>query len=93
MVVGVCIINLMIYDSNSLKEKRQVIRSLIERIKSRFNVSVAEIGLNDIWRSSEIAIACVSNERAHIDKTMNSILNFIDNDTRVEVVSCKLEIY
>jgi Uncharacterized protein conserved in bacteria len=93
MVVGVCRIRLFISDSGSLKEKRHVLKSVIERLKSRFNVSVAETGDNDKWQSAEIGIACISNEKVHIDQTINNIVNFVENDTRVELVDWDMEIY
>lgn len=92
-VVGVCYINLFIFDVNSLKEKRHVLKSIIERLKSRFNISVAETGQNDKWQAAEISVAFVSNDRAHIDKTMNNVINFIENDYRVEVTDYSIEIY
>jgi uncharacterized protein YlxP (DUF503 family) len=93
VLAGVCSISLMIHETNSLKEKRHVLKSVIERLKSRFNVSVAETGLNDKWQAAEIGVACVSNDRVLIDKTMNSIINFIENDYRVEITDYSIEIY
>lgn len=93
VLVGVCSMKLIIQESNSLKEKRHILKSIIERLKSRFNVSVAETGLNDKWQSAEIGIAFVSNDRIHIDKTINSIIDFVENDYRVEVVDCSIEMY
>jgi uncharacterized protein YlxP (DUF503 family) len=84
---------LLIHEPNSLKEKRHILKSIIERLKSRFNVSVAETGLNDIWRSAEIGIACVSNDRLHIDSIISSVINFIENDGRVEIVELNTDIY
>jgi len=93
MVAGVCCITFIMHEPNSLKEKRHIVKSLIERLKSRFNVSVAETGLNDKWQSAEIGIACVSNDRAQIDKIISSVINFIENDVRVEIIDCSTEIY
>lgn len=93
MVVGVCRITLHIGEPNSLKEKRHILKSLLERLKSRFNVSAAETGLNDKWQAAEIGIACVSNDRAQVDSIIGNVLNFIENDVRVEVVGLNTEIY
>jgi len=62
MVVGVCRVILNINEAFSLKEKRQVVKSIVERVKSRFNASVAEVGFNDKWKNAIIGISCVSNE-------------------------------
>jgi len=93
MVAGLCNIRLILHEPCSLKEKRHVIKSIIERLKSRFNISVAETGLNDKWQSAEIAVACVSNDRVEVDKTLNYVINFIENDVRVEIAHYDIEIF
>lgn len=92
MIIGTCQLKLTIYDSNSLKDKRQVIKSIIERISSRFNVSIAEVDLNDKWSVSVIAFACVSNNTKHANQIISSVLNFIDEDSRVEIIDHEIEI-
>lgn len=91
MVIGVCKINLLIEEAFSLKEKRRIVKSLIERLKSRFNASIAEIGLNDKWQSAVIGIACVSNEGGHIDSMLSSIIEFVENDGRVIITDYNTE--
>jgi uncharacterized protein YlxP (DUF503 family) len=93
VLVGVCSIRLMIQEAGSLKEKRHILKSIIERLKSRFNVSVAETGLNDKWQLAEIGVAFVSNDRVHIEKTINSVIDFVDNDYRVEVTDYSIDMY
>lgn len=92
MLVGVCEIELFIYDSNSLKEKRQVIKSLIGRIQSRFNVSIGEIDEQDIWNKAVIGFAVVSNNSNLLDQSLTSVINFIDNDHRIEITNKNREI-
>lgn len=91
MVIGVCKIILSIDEAFSLKEKRQVIKSIIERLKSRFNASIAEIDLNDTWKNAVIGVACVSNESAHADSMIASIVNFVENDGRVALLDYTTE--
>lgn len=91
MVIGVCRVVLNINEAFSLKEKRHIIKSIVGRIKSRFNASVAEVGLNDKWRNAIIGISCVSNEAAHTDSMMANIVNFIENDGRVVLVDYSTE--
>ncbi|NMB33860.1 MAG: DUF503 domain-containing protein [Clostridium sp.] len=83
MVIGVCQVVLYMDEAFSLKEKRKTVKSLIERLRSRFNASVAEVELNDKWKNAVIGISCISNETAHVDSMMASMVNFIENDTRV----------
>jgi len=92
MTVGTCEIEILIYESNSLKEKRHVLKSIIERIKVRFNASVAEVDYNDLWNKSMIGIAVVSNNKNLCESAISKIINFIDNDERVEIITFYKEI-
>ncbi len=92
MIVCSCEIEILIYESNSLKEKRQVVKSIIERIKSKFNASVAEVGYNELWNRSLLGLALVSNNKRLCDASISKIISFIDNDERVEILNCRKEI-
>lgn len=92
MIIASCSLKLMIYESNSLKDKRQVLKSLIERIKYRFNVSIAEVDLNDKWQVSVIGIVCVTKDRKHADQMISNVINFIDGDVRLEILEQNIEI-
>jgi uncharacterized protein len=92
MVIGVCKIVLAIDDAFSLKEKRHVIKSIIERLKSKFNASVAEVGLNEMWKNAFIGVACVSNEAGHADSMLANIVNYVENDGRAILVDYTTEI-
>ncbi|MTI67093.1 MAG: DUF503 domain-containing protein [Firmicutes bacterium] len=92
MIIGACSVELMIYEANSLKEKRMVIKSLIGKIKSRFNVSIAEVDLNEKWRKSIIGFVCVSNNTTHANKMISKVLKFIERDYKVEVTNVNIEI-
>ena len=87
MIIGTCEIEIIIYEANSLKEKRHVIKSIIERIKVRFNASVAEVDYNDLWNRSVIGVAVVSNKKAFCEEMIDKIIDFIDNDERVEIIN------
>lgn len=92
MIIGTCTLKLTIYESNSLKDKRSVVKSIIGRIQSRFNVSIAEVDLNDTWKTSVIGFACVTNDRKHANQVISSVVNFIDGDSRVEIIDHNIEI-
>ena len=64
----------------------------MERLKNKFNISIAEVDLNDIWKSSVIAFALVTNDVAYGNKVINKVISFIDMDNRVEIVDCNIEI-
>lgn len=92
MIVGICSLKIRIFETNSLKEKRQVIKSLMGRLKSRFNISIAEIGLNDTWQTSEIGFTLVTNNSNHAHEVISKVINFIDGDSRVEILEQNIEI-
>lgn len=92
MRIGVLRAYFQIPGAHSLKEKRRVMRSLKDRLFSQFNVSVAEIGSNDIWQAGEIGIVTVGNERRHIDSVMQKVMNFVDIAPDIRVIECDIEI-
>ncbi|WP_130807542.1 DUF503 domain-containing protein [Senegalia massiliensis] len=92
MIVGVCSVELLIYSTNSLKEKRHVIKSIIGRIKSRFNVSISEVDNNDKWQISTIGFSIVTNDVSHANSTISNVLNFIERDSRIEITNHFIEI-
>lgn len=92
MILGTCRLKITIYESDSLKYKRHILKSIIERLKNKFNISIAEIALNDTWQSAVIGFACVTNDRAYANKIINKVISFIDMDNRVEIIDCIIEI-
>ena len=93
MVVGVCTLTLDIPHSQSLKDKRRVVKSVIARVRNQFNVSVAEVDANDVWRSAVIGMACVSNDAAYAHGLLTSALQMITNSRLdAEVTDYEIEI-
>lgn len=92
MIIGACSLKLRIFEADSLKEKRHVLKSIIGRIQSRFNVSIAEIDLNNSWQTTVIGFTCVSNDRNHANQILSNVIKFIDEDIRVEILEENLEI-
>lgn len=92
MIIGSCELKLQIFEANSLKEKRHTIKSIIGRLKSRFNISIAEIGLNDSWKTSMIGFACVTNDTQHANEIIDRVIKFIDGDSRVEIIEYNIEL-
>lgn len=91
-MIGICSLKVIMYEAQSLKAKRQILKSLIERIKSRFNVSIAEIGNQDKWQIGEIGFCCVTNSRKHADEMIHHVINFIEKDGRLDITECEVEI-
>ena len=92
MFVGVARLTLQISDSSSLKSKRQVLRRVTDRVKARFNVSVAEVEDQDLWQRATIALAVVSADRRHVDEQVQKILHFVEEMYVAPLVSRELEI-
>lgn len=92
MVVGVCHITLIIHDNHSLKGKRQVLKSITEKVKNRFNVSVAEVGSNDAWQKAEIGVCAVGNDRAFINSALDKVMDFVEDLHLAEITDCSMEL-
>jgi hypothetical protein len=93
MIIGACEIELTIPRSNSLKEKRRVIKSIIERIRKKYNVSIAEIDRYNNWKSATLGISCVGNEKSFVNKQISKVINVIENSPDIILVNYNLEIF
>jgi len=91
--VAICILELHIPGKTSLKAKRQVIKSLIKRLRNRFNVSVTEIGNQDLWQRAELGMAVVCHNGAGADSIIHKIYAYIEEDSNVEIISSRVENY
>jgi uncharacterized protein YlxP (DUF503 family) len=82
MIVGLLTAHFCMHGITSLKEKRSIVKGLMGRIKSRFNVSISEVDHNDKKTSAVIAVAIVSNNSRFIDQQLDAIINFMRKDGR-----------
>jgi len=93
MVVGILRIELYMEGNRSLKDKRQTLKSLIHRAKSRFtNISIAEVDSNDLWQKATIGICFISNEKRHVNSILDQVADFIDSTGIVQMGKRELEI-
>lgn len=92
MFIGIVEIDLKIFHAYSLKEKRSVLTSLIRRLSNRYNISIAEVDNLDKLNYTTIGISTVSNSKSHVQISFDKILEFIDNDERLEIIDIKYEI-
>ena len=90
-LVGLLTFELHFSSSHSLKEKRRILSSLKERLQRRFNISLAEIDFQDAWQRTRLAAACVSNDGRRIESTFSHVLDFLNNDYRVEIIAQDIE--
>jgi uncharacterized protein YlxP (DUF503 family) len=84
MIVGAMLVRLHLPASESLKDKRQVVKSLIARLGNQFGVAVAEIGELNTWQIAELGVSCVSNQAGQVDRVLDSVLKYIE-ETRPDV--------
>lgn len=91
--VGLCTLELYLPESQSLKDKRAVVKSLLKRLTNTFNVSAAEIDKLDKWQVSVIAFSVVSNEVKQSERVLNRAVEFIEsNYPQVHIISEQIEI-
>lgn len=92
MVVAVCRISLHLHGVSSLKEKRQLLKKIIERTKNRFNVSAAEVGSNDMWQKGEVGLSVIGNDASFVNSVMDTIINYIEDMHLAEIIESDLEV-
>lgn len=90
--IGTLVVELHIPLAHTLKEKRSVVKSVIARTREKFNVSVAEVGYQDMWQRAEIAVAVVSSSHTEIDRMLENILTFIQSSFSGDLISVHKEV-
>lgn len=92
MVVGLATYTFALPGAHSLKDKRRILKSVIERAKNKFNISIAEIDQQDIWQRAVIGVAVVSNETAHANTILNYLTGFLETaHGEMELLDVRLE--
>ena len=92
VVIGTLQITLQVPDSQSLKDKRMVVRSITSRVRQTFAVAVAEVGDQDTWQTAVVGIACVSNNARHADEICQKVLAYVENDADGVVSASRFEL-
>ena len=88
-----CSVQLYLGQSQSLKDKRQVIKSLKDRIGNAFNVSVAEVADQNLWQKATLGFAVVSNQTRHANEVLSKVVNFIERDYSIELIDYQIEVH
>lgn len=92
MIIGTLSIKLMTRDARSLKDKRRIIKSLKDRIRNNFNVSVTEINALDSKQHCVLGVAMVGNDRRHINGVLSTIINSLHAFPSAELIDYELEL-
>jgi uncharacterized protein YlxP (DUF503 family) len=90
MVIGVCEITLHLPECHSLKEKRQIVKSLMARVRNQFEVAIAEVGENDRWQIARIGLSYVSNSSQHANEVLQHVRRYIE-ETRPDLLITNAE--
>ncbi len=91
MFVAVLTLELRLHQADSLKEKRMVVNSMLDRIRARFNVSAAQIDDHDLWGSATLGVAVISNDQRTAHTVLNHVRDLAESETRCDVAQCRIE--
>lgn len=92
MRVGTCKICLRIPENQSLKQKRQVVKSIIDRVKNRFNVAIAEVDALNSHQTAVLGAVTVSNDTRHVNCILSHVVNFIEDTASAELTDYEIEL-
>jgi hypothetical protein len=92
IIVGLCTVELFIPGTQSLKDKRQVLMSLKDRLRGKFNLSIAEVDGQDLWQKTVLGLACVANETRHVQQVLEQAMNVIRATPAVEIVRSRVDV-
>ena len=92
MVIGSLLVTLQIPQSQSLKDKRQVIRSLTARLRRTFNVAVAEVGDQNLWQLATLGIVAVSGDARHVDEMCQKALGLVEEEGEALITQSRFEL-
>jgi uncharacterized protein YlxP (DUF503 family) len=92
MIVGAALVELHVHGSRSLKQKRGVVRSVVQRVRDRHNVSVAEVGGQDTWQRAVLGISTAGSEAARVRRTLERVMEFIESLHLAEVRATDVEL-
>ena len=92
MIVGAAVVELHVHGSQSLKQKRGVVRSIVQRVRNHFNVSVAEIGGHDTWQRVVLGFAATGNDHRYVRGLLDRALVFVEDLHLAEVTGSDVEL-
>ena len=91
MIVASLVMDLQVYGCQSLKDKRHVVRGLRERIRSKFNVSVAEVDCQDLWQRAVLGVAVVAADGRFAREVLDKVRHLVEQDARVGILSATVD--
>jgi uncharacterized protein len=93
MIVGAAAVRLHLPASHSLKDKRQVVKSVLARLRGHFEVAAAEVDDQDVWQVATLGISCVSNDNAHAHDLLDNAIRYIEESRPdVEITDARVDV-
>ena len=93
MVTGAGCIDFILHDCGNLKEKRSIVKKMIDRSRNHFNAAIAEVDYLDLCQRGKVGVAVVSNDRRHANSMLDKIINFIEDLHLVDIIDAKIELF
>jgi uncharacterized protein YlxP (DUF503 family) len=93
MVVGLANIDIHIPESGSLKSKRHLVKRIKDRVKNKFNVSIAEVGHNDLWQRTTIGVSVVANDKKFANQVLSKVVEQINKENGLQILDYSIEIF
>lgn len=93
MVVGLASIQIHIPESGSLKSKRHFLKGIKDRVKNRFNVSIAEVDHNDLWQRATLGVSVVTNQKQFANQILSQVVDFIGKVNGVQILDYSIELF
>jgi uncharacterized protein YlxP (DUF503 family) len=91
MIVGVAVIEIHVHESQSLKAKRGVVRSIAARLRNKFNVSVGEVGGQGTWQRAAIGLSMTGSDEVALRRALQKAIAFVDEMHLAQVIDSDLE--
>jgi hypothetical protein len=93
MRIGTLAIRLMIPEAHSLKQKRSVLKSIKDRLRNNFNISVSEVAAEDVWQSATIGVAIVGSDRRYMNAVLSKVVDYLRNFRQIQLIDYEMEFY
>lgn len=90
--MGSLSLELFLPECRSLKSKRRIVKSIQDKIRHRFNVSVAEVDHQDLWQRAVLGFACAGSSRRVVEKTLSAVVNFVEETGNGEIIDIQMEV-
>lgn len=93
MVVAIARITLHLPENHSLKGKRKVVKSLIEKVRHRFPVAIAEVEDHELWQQAKLGLALISNDAKILDSSLTKIINYMEAQHLAQIIDSQIEVW